>query len=772
MPTLKDVARDAGVSIATVSCCLSGSRNVRPETKMRIMDSVEKLKYIPNASARSLKKTATNRIGVVLADIAEHYHAEIFKGISHCLQKNGYTTSVAFSDNAAYMECRIIEEFIGQNVAGLLILTCMPGNKTFFQNRLERYGIPAVFIEHRPADMDEACFVCFDNEKTLYHLTRQLLENHYRRIALVTGSSAYSSEASSIHGYQRALEERHVPFDPSLIQETNMSREDSFQTVLANLDLDTLEAVVATSENIACGILEACRVRNISMPEQLLLITLGEESWNQASRIPGMLHTARTAFTLGSEAAQMLLSRLQPSAATGRSLCLEDCVLKTPLCLPPPARKIPFPVASDKCLDPLRILMVNLATSRSARLLAGNFTQDTDIPVDIDLVPHDQMLQAILQDAARTSHRYDIYMYDMVWQAYLGQNKLLADISDYITGGSFPRDDIFPHNLENGRWDGRYFGVPFVSGSHIMLYRKDLFENHTISREYQKKCRFSLRPPKSWSEFNKTAEFFTRSCNPDSPTLYGTSLAGSMDEELAPEILVRLWSFGGTLWDGYNRASLDTPACRKAFESLLQTSLYIGDDPLDTSIQKTVSDFSAGKTAMLVTYSEYAAQVSKSMYQNIIGQVGYSLLPGGTSVSAGWFLGLGPDTEKRKEAFRFFDWLCRESTSYYMTILGGQPPVMAPYRSHELLKLYPWLELTQPGLSRSQKRRGPSAPNALVIPQNRIEQVLCSAFKDALADRLSPEDSLRKWQPELERLFKSYGYPKPPHFLDRPIKQV
>ena len=69
MATLKDVAKDAGVSIATVSYCLTGSRQVKPETKARIMDSIEKLKYIPNASARSLKASSSHLIGVVLTDI-------------------------------------------------------------------------------------------------------------------------------------------------------------------------------------------------------------------------------------------------------------------------------------------------------------------------------------------------------------------------------------------------------------------------------------------------------------------------------------------------------------------------------------------------------------------------------------------------------------------------------------------------------------------------------------------------------------------------------
>lgn len=379
--------------------------------------SIEKLKYIPNASARSLKKAATNSIGIVLADIAETCQAEIFKGISHFLRQNGYIANVAFSDNAAYMECRIIEEFISQNVAGLLLVTCMPDNAPFFRNHIENYDIPTVFIEHRPKGMDVS-FVGFANEEAIHRLTEQLLNRRYRRIALVTGPASYSSEADSIRGYRKALEERQIP-----------------------------------------------------------------------------------------------------------------------------------------------------------------------------------------------------------------------------------------------------------------------------------------------------------------------------------------------------------PACRKAFQSLLQTTACTEKSPLETSIMKTVSDFSEGKTAMLVTYSEYAVQVSKSMYQNIIGQVGYHLLPDRTAVSVGWFLGISPDTAKKEEAFRYFDWLCQKDTSSYMTIMGGQPPVMAPYHSHEMLKLYPWLELTQPGFSCARKRTGPSSSNALAIPQNQMERILCGAFKDVLKGSLSLEDSLRKWQLELESLFKSYGYPKPLHFL-------
>lgn len=765
MATLKDIAKDAGVSIATVSCCLSGSRTVKPETKMRIMDSIERLKYIPNASARNLKKNASDRIGVILTDIDNAYHAEIFKGISACMQRKGYTISVAFSHDSASIECGIIEEFISQNVSGLLIITSMPQNTDFFVNRIQNYNIPTVFIDRRPHNID-ASFVGFDNAAATYHLTKSLLDCRYRRIALVTGSPDYSSESDCIKGYKTAFAGNNIPCTDSLIQVCNMSKEDAFKTVLSNLDLDTLEAVIATSENIAHGLLECFHVQNISVPKDIRLLTFSEECWNHSARLPGVLHTSRTAFPLGAAAADLLIQKIKsPVIFEEKSIFFKDDIVKEPLTFPAPAQKIPFPMPSDRTQEALRILMVDLATSHSAKLLSKNFTEKTGIPVEIDLLPQDRLLDEIIRDMEMPTHKYDIYMYDVPWLSYMVQNGLVSDISDYVAGEHFPADSVFEQNLENCFYDGHYYGIPIISGSQIMFYRKDLFENHTIARKFKNRYQISLRPPKTWAEFNGTAEYFTRSINPDSPTLYGTSVAGIVDEELAPEILIRLWASGGSLWDSYKRATLNTPENARAFSSLLQTMQYTEKSPFETSIFQTVEDFSSGKTAMLVTYTEYAAKIRKSIDQNIIGQVGYDTLPGRTPVSIGWNLGISPYSTRAESAYRYFGWLCQNDTSYYMTIMDGQSPVMAPYHSHELLKLYPWLELTEQSFSYCRKRVGPYRPKSLVIPQNKTEAILCKVVKDVLKEGIPLTQSLETRQAQLEALFKSYGYPKPLHFI-------
>lgn len=758
MATLKDIAKDAGVSVATVSCCLSGTKPVKAETRMRIMDSIEKLKYIPNWSARNLKSFTSNLIGVVLTDIDNHYHAEIFKGISAYLQNHGYTVSVAFSNNSPDIECEKIEDFISQNAAGLVIITCQPQNTEFFRGRIMNYQIPTVFVERSPEDLF-VNFTGFDNYETSYFLADSLIEKGYKKTALVCGPAHFSSEQDSIRGYKDALAYIGLDVNEDLICSTNMSKEDAFKSVLTAVCPQKPDSVIATSENIALGAIEALNTYGLSVPDNVQIITYSEESWNKASRLHGVIHTQRTAFHLGISASELLLSNIKsPVLFEPRVITLPDPVVNTPLSLRESSSlSIPVrPVYSRR----LKVLTADLVTSRSVSLLSDYFTRKTGIALDFDFYPQDKLLKRI-SETIDTEDAYDIHMYDIPWLNYMVQNAFVADISEFVRGGTFKKDSIFKENMDNCKYEGNYYGIPIIGGSQIMFYRKDLFENRDIQKSFQNKYQISLRPPRTWTEFNGTSRFFTRSFNPSSPTRYGTSLAGITDEELAPEILIRLWSYGGALWDSYNRPCLNSPENIRAFESVLETLQTTGGDPFTTSIADTVKEFSEGNTAMLITYTEYAAQITKSIQNNIIGRIGYEILPGRCPASIGWNMGLNPFSKNSEAAFTYFDWLTQHDTSFYMTILDGQSPVIAPYHSQELQKLYPWLGITERSFSCTHKRNGPYKNNTLIIPRNKIEAILCNVLRQVQREGLSIQEALELNQHRMKKLFQSYGYPKP-----------
>ncbi|MDY3920086.1 MAG: extracellular solute-binding protein [Candidatus Limivivens sp.] len=761
MATLKDVAKDAGVSVATVSCCLSGNKPVKPETRMRIMDSIEKLKYIPNISARNLKSPSTRIIGIVLTDIDNQYHTEIFKGLSSFLQSEGYSVSVAFSGGAPDMECSIIDNFISLNVAGLLIATCQPQNTEFFRSRILNYNIPAVFVERQPQDLF-VNFAGFDNYETTRLLTNLLLEKGYQNIALACGPFHFSSERECIDGYRDALLSAKRLLHRELICNCNLSKEDAFRSVLTSISAREIDAIIATSDNIASGAVEALSICGLEIPGNITLVTFSEESWNTRYRLPGVLYTSREAFQLGSAAARLLLENIQaPLLFEPKTVIFHDRLSKEPPEMPPKTRLIPKVSRIQPGSRRLKALMVDLATAHSLHLLSDTFTEQTGIQVDMDFLPQSQILERISGTIDSKETVYDIYMYDIPWLSYMVQNSLLADITDYVTGPSFHRSQIFPENLENCLCNDRFYGIPIVGGSQIMFYRKDLFERRDLQKDFKKEYNLSLRPPKTWTEFNGTCRFFTRAYNPKSPTEFGASFAGITEEELAPEILLRIWAYGGALYDSYNRPCLNTTENAKAFESILETLRYTGSDPFQTSINQTVEDFSKGKTAMLITYTEYASQINKAIHNNIIGRVGYEMVPGRRPASVGWNMGLNPGSASADLAFRYFTWLCRHDTSFYMTILDGQSPVIAPYHSQELIKLYPWMAITEKSFNYTQKRVGPHKKNTLIIPQNKIERILCNVLKNVLLDHLSIPEALNQNQKRMQLLFSSYGYPKP-----------
>lgn len=115
---IKDIAEAAGVSPATVSCCLTGTRNVKPETKARIMETIERLRYIPNSSARNLRCNSSSHVGIVLTGMDESFYANVLIGISSALSSSELSLRVAFYIISLETECTIIDDFISQNISG------------------------------------------------------------------------------------------------------------------------------------------------------------------------------------------------------------------------------------------------------------------------------------------------------------------------------------------------------------------------------------------------------------------------------------------------------------------------------------------------------------------------------------------------------------------------------------------------------------------------------------------------------------------------------
>ncbi len=763
MATIKDVAREAGVSIATVSCALNGTKPVLPETKMRVIAAAEKLKYIPNASAKGLRRTESRSVSVIFPEMRSRFYTEIFDSLSQVLQANGYIVSLSFTNGSAPHECTCIEEAISHNAAGILLITCQPDNDVYFREHFIHYQIPVVFMEREPVHLS-INYVGFRNYDSFYRLTEDLLQKGYRNIALMCGSVRFSSEQQCVQGVYDAMENFEAGLTPSAVCITNLSREDAFNSFMKSFAQSLPEVLISTNREVANALLVALDYMGVSLPEDMLLISYSEEAWSDLNIRSGICTIPRSSSSLGERAARILLQNIQNPALFEQTTAELDVDLALTLSRIP-VKSEPMKRPESQAVPPvqhsrkLRFLAIGNPTVKALELLTGHFTRVNGIEIEYTFLAQNELFRMMSRDLETLTKDFDLYTYDVPWLEYMVQNTCLGDITDFAESSHFRKETLMQESLKNCRFENRYYGIPLIGGTILLFFRNDLFTSRQLREEYYRQTGFSLHPPYTWTEFNETAAFFTRSITPSSPTEFGTSFAGNIDEELAPELLIRLWAYGGRLWDSYNRPTFDTKENRQAFNSILSTLACTSDGDLHSSIHKTVHDFCHGKTAMLITYSEFAQEISRSLEEYAGAGIAASIIPGGRPASVGWNIGLNPFSKYQDDVYRFFSWILQVDTSYYLTILNGASPVKAPYHNVQLQKLYPWLSCVEESLRYSVRRNSPYRVHNLVLPSNEIEHILCQAFRKAVCKKASVPDALREAQDHADHLFRTYGYP-------------
>lgn len=757
MATLKDVAKRAGVSVATVSCCLSGAKNVKFETKLRIMQAVEDLNYVPNAAARELRMTRNNKIGLVLPDIDDGYYNGILKGISQQLRSDAHILNMALSYQNSKFECEKIDELIHANVSGLIVITCQPENTEFFSSRVAKYGIPTVFVHHKPSGMD-VNYLAFDNYATMKHLTSQLLDNGYQDIALIIGDRRFSAEQDAYRGVQDAYDDHGLHVQKDRIHIVNMTKENAFQATMLACRNRIPHAFLSTSAQMTLGIKEALDLQRIRVPEDTVVVTLGVESWNKTNQLPGVIYTRRSADVLGAHAVTLLLDMMKDESQKTKSTLFTDEIIYQPLELHPRSPK------TDAAAHPrrkLRILCFDSASVRALEMLSSHYGKDADIEVEFTHTDIHALLKEIERNASLPTADYDLVYFDTPWTEYLASQDWLDDLQDVLEDTDWETPQIFPRYKDNATSYGKQIGLPVLGGTQIMFYRKDLFEKPAIMRAYKEQTGATLRPPKTWQEYNQIAAFFTRTNNPDSPTTYGTAFAGISDEYLAPELMLRLWSNGVTLTASNGRPKVTSAPCLRAYETMLKTLAFAPADTFVLDAEAVTSLFCSGDVAMIIAFTEYAGEIRDSLNKQVITNIGYAALPERIAAKAGWNLGISKNSANKDLIIPYFKWFFEARNGFYYTILGGQATISQPYDNSEIIGLYPWMELTkqQPSALYNLYSRGiPSRRAGKVIPVNTIESILCNALRRAANGTVALTESLNIAQQELETVFKQYGY--------------
>ena len=306
--TIEDIAREAGVSIATVSRVINKTKPVSPELCARVYEVIERNHFKPNALAQGLVTNKTNMIGIIVPDISNAVFGKLVKGINSICAKKGYTIMVCESQGELKNEIHLLDVMEDKKIEGLLFAG-VDVNHTLVKAMLDK-SYPVVLVTQEASqDSDAVSTVVHDNVTAMYDAVKFLLDNGHERIAYIGGpKNDFSSGKKRLKGYRRALEEVGIKVKDSYIVQGDFSFLSGYtgmKTIYEeNSKLPT--AVVAGSDVIAVGAIQYLESMHMKIPDDISI--MGFDDSDFATYFKPELSTVRSSyFDVGEKAARMLL---------------------------------------------------------------------------------------------------------------------------------------------------------------------------------------------------------------------------------------------------------------------------------------------------------------------------------------------------------------------------------------------------------------------------------------------------------------------------------
>lgn len=314
--TVADVAREAGVSVGTVSNVYAGRESVAPELRERVMAVAHALGYRPNLIARQLRQGASRTIGVVVPTIRNPAVADLVQGVESVVSQEGYNVILCPTSESVELEARHLENLLARRVDGLIVQAVDPSRRALIRIQLE--GVPMVVVIRGSASASVDMVVA-DGRGGSAALTEHLLGHGYRRIAHLGGPPGVASLESRTRGYRDALRARGLV---EWIEVGNPEIEGGYRACRKVLASGRPDAVFAAIDLMAYGALLAITEQGLRVPEDVALVGFDDA---QYSALPGVrLTTVHVDFAeIGAQAAQRLLERISGRAIGNSTLTVD-----------------------------------------------------------------------------------------------------------------------------------------------------------------------------------------------------------------------------------------------------------------------------------------------------------------------------------------------------------------------------------------------------------------------------------------------------------------
>ena len=314
MATIRDVARQAGVSIATVSRVLNGSPRVSDGTRRAVWDAARELDFWPNGAARSLTTNLTNVLGVLLPDLYGEFYSEIIRGIDHAAREARYQVLISCS-HANTEELMTAALSMRGRIDGLMVMAPDHGSAEAIDRLQTRF--PLVLLNPQPGTATCSAF-SIANYEGAFAMTDYLLRSGHRSIAFITGPADNADAMGRLRGYRQALEDAEIEPDPQWEINGNFSERSGYEAGARLLRFrERPTAVFAANDAMAIGLMSALHEAGIAVPGEISVA--GFDDITIARYCSPPLTTVHVdTYQLGKRAVEQLVSELGSTDALPR----------------------------------------------------------------------------------------------------------------------------------------------------------------------------------------------------------------------------------------------------------------------------------------------------------------------------------------------------------------------------------------------------------------------------------------------------------------------
>lgn len=320
--TIKDIARYLSLSVSTVSRALVDDKNIRKETKEKVLETAQKLGYKPNPVATNLKYGHTNTVGVIVPEMVTPFASRVISGIQDVLYANGIKVIIAESNENPATEKEnllLMERFM---VDGIIISLCSYKTNQEEYLRLQKAEMPMVFYDRIPYGLDVPQVMVDDYMKSFF-LIERLIRSGRRHIVHLLGPDDVYNSHERARGYKDALKKFNITFDERLVIQTGLTFEDGKKAAdrLAECHL-SFDAIFAFTDTLAIGAMNRLRELGRKIPEEVAVASF---SGTELSTIvyPQLTTVEPPLFQMGKTAAELILEKIKNPQSPNRTVVLD-----------------------------------------------------------------------------------------------------------------------------------------------------------------------------------------------------------------------------------------------------------------------------------------------------------------------------------------------------------------------------------------------------------------------------------------------------------------